>query len=517
MRDSVKKSDVAVPDLGVHLRGGRHAPLTVSGGRDRRESERDPLKSTAISTSPVRRDEPVSLSPAFDDQRSGRVDAAAGPALTRRELVLLLAAAVALQAIAWVVIYQLFVALKWGYIPSVATDVSGYADVGLRVVYGQWPYHDFPYEYPPLSILLFLLPPVKSTLAAFTFWFGVEMIAIGMLAAAITTAVATRLWTGLGRPLAAAAAFAVVVVAAGAIAVNRFDGAVALVLALALLCMVRRRWTLAGLILGLGFSLKLMPIAVVPLVLILATTRRKAVWAALAAALAAILPFVPFVLHDATGFKASFLGMQVGRGLQIESVAASPYLVAQLIHPGSASIGRPLTASLTITGAATGFVSSLAPLAVLVLLAIVYSSVWHSRGALRASNEGIPVAVLAVMLATLIGNKVLSPQHLLWVLPLVALCLVGRQTLGKVAGALLLVALALTQVEYPAMYFRQIRLDPAPLAVIAARNALLVAAFAVAVVAVWRPSRSNAESHVSKLSRVGASRKPGAVQTARLP
>lgn len=432
------------------------------------------------------------------------VAAAAGPALRRREFALLLAAAVALQAIAWVVIYQLFVTLKWGYIPSVATDVSMYADVGLRVAFGQWPYHSFPYEYPPLSILLFLLPPVKSSLAAFTFWFGVEMIVIGMLAAAITTAVATRLWAGLGRPLAAAVALAVAVVAAGAIAVNRFDGAVALVLALALLCTVRRRWTLAGLILGLGFSLKLMPIVVVPLVLVLATTRRKAVWAALAAALAAILPFVPFVLHDATGLRSSLFGMQVGRGLQIESVAASPYLVAQLIHPGSAAIGLPLTASLTIRGAATGVVSSLAPLTLLALVAVVYWSVWHSRDALRAGNEGLPVAFLAAMLATLIGNKVLSPQHLLWVLPLVALCLVGRQRLGKAAGALLLVALALTQVEYPAMYFRQIRLDPVPLAVIAARNALLVAAFVIAVVAVWRLRRGDAEGHEQGDRVVGA-------------
>ena len=69
---------------------------------------------------------------------------------------------------------------------------------------------------------------------------------------------------------------------------------------------------------------------------------------------------------------------------------------------------------------------------------------------------------------------------------------------------LLLVALALTQVEYPAMYFRQIRLDPVPLAVIAARNALLVAAFVIAVVAVWRLRRGDAEGHEQGDRVVGA-------------
>jgi hypothetical protein len=81
---------------------------------------------------------------------------------------------------------------------------------------------------------------------------------------------------------------------------------------------------------------------------------------------------------------------------------------------------------------------------------------------------------------------VLSPQHLLWILPLVALCLVSRPLLPKVAAGLLLCACVLTQIEYPGMYWRQVDLDPTPLLVIAARNALLAAAFVVAVAAVWK-------------------------------
>ncbi|MEI6726229.1 MAG: hypothetical protein WCN81_08415, partial [Actinomycetes bacterium] len=183
----------------------------------------------------------------FDEDADRReFDAADGSALPRREFLLLLAAAVALQAIAWLVISQVFVAREWGYVPTIVGDVSHYADVGLRVIFGEWPYSQFPYEYPPLSILLFLLPPLKSTLAAFHLWFGVQIILIGMVAAAVTTAAAARIWQGLERPLAAAVALAVAVVAAGAIAVDRFDGAVALVLALAVLCIVYRRWALAG-------------------------------------------------------------------------------------------------------------------------------------------------------------------------------------------------------------------------------------------------------------------------------
>ena len=122
------------------------------------------------------------------------------PRLARRELVLLLAAAAALQAIAWVVVYQVLVANKWGYVPWLGSDTALYADRGLRVTGGQWPYTEFPFEYPPLSLLFFVLPPLRSTLAVYHAWFGAQMIVIDALTAIVTTVVATRVWPGLARP-----------------------------------------------------------------------------------------------------------------------------------------------------------------------------------------------------------------------------------------------------------------------------------------------------------------------------
>ena len=363
-----------------------------------------------------------------------------------------------------------------------------YADVATRVLLGpgQWPYSAFPLEYPPLSILLFILPPVAGTLPSYHQWFAAQMIAIDAVTAAVATATAARIWNGLARPLVAAVALALAVVAMGAIAVEVFDGAVALVLAVAVLCLVYRRWTLAALTIGLGFGVKLMPIVLLPLVLILARSRRIALWALLAGVAAAVAPFVPFLAHDAGGVKSSLFEAQVGRGLQIESVAASPYLVAELIRHGAVTVTVPPGGSLTINAAGTGLVERLAPLAVLILLAVVYWAVWHAREELRGSPEGIPVAALAAILAAVCGNKVLSPQHLLWILPLVALCLVSRELLSRMAAILLLCAMVLTQVEFPGMYYRQVHLDPAPLMVISARNALLLAGFALTVAAVWR-------------------------------
>jgi len=206
------------------------------------------------------------------------------------------------------------------------------------------------------------------------------------------------------------------------------------------------------------------------------------------------VPFMPFALHDPSGIASSFLGMQVGRGLQIESVAASPFLIVQVLHHAAATVIVPPDGSYEIRAAGTALVERLAPLAVFALLAVVYCGVWRSRHALRASAEGVPVTVLAVMLATIVGNKVLSPQYLLWVLPLVALCLVGRSRLSKIAGALMMLALVLTLVEIPDLYMDLTSRYPEPQLVIAARNAALVAAFVVAVVAVWRLRGNDLES-----------------------
>jgi hypothetical protein len=407
------------------------------------------------------------------------------PALPRRDLALLLGAAAALQAIAWVIVYQVLVAQKWGYIPWLGSDTAYYADRGLRVIYGQWAYTDFPYEYPPLSLLLFVLAPVRGSLATFHAWFGAQMILIDVITAVVTTLAAVRIWSGLLRPLVAAAGLAIAVIAMGAVAVDRFDGAVALVLAGAVLCLVSGRHTAAGLVIGLGFSLKLMPIVVLPLVLILADTRRRIGWATGAFLAAALVPFLPFLIHDAAGMRSSLFGAQVGRGLHIESVAASPFLLAQVLRPGTVRIVPP-HASLTIGGGGTELVGSLAPLTVLLLLAVVYWAAWGARRTLRSRPEGVPVAALATVLAALCGNKVLSPQHLLWILPLVALCIAGRPLLPKIAAALLLCAFVLTQVEYPGMYWRQVDLDSTALLVIVARNVLLVASFVLVTIAIYR-------------------------------
>jgi hypothetical protein len=76
-------------------------------------------------------------------------------------------------------------------------------------------------------------------------------------------------------------------------------------------------------------------------------------------------------------------------------------------------------------------------------------------------------------------GKVLSPQFLIWVIPLAALALAWR--LYALAGAVVL-AILLTHIEFPSRYDEVIAREPWALWLVAARNATLVAAIVLA----WR-------------------------------
>jgi hypothetical protein len=73
---------------------------------------------------------------------------------------------------------------------------------------------------------------------------------------------------------------------------------------------------------------------------------------------------------------------------------------------------------------------------------------------------------------------VLSPQFVIWALPLGALAFAWR---SHVLAAAIGVAAILTQIEFPAHYFDVVAREPLPLALVAFRNAALLAAVVLAV------------------------------------
>jgi hypothetical protein len=359
------------------------------------------------------------------------------------------------------------------------SDIFVYADYAAKMASGLRPFRDFAIEYPPLAVPLFRLPGHTAEVDAYVHWFTLQMGLVTVLTAAVTAVVACRLWPTGGRAYVAAALFAVGVALTGAIIVNRYDAAVALLIAVFLLCLCERWWIAAAFVLGLGFALKITPAALLPLVLLLMGDPRRWGWPLAAFGAAAVAPFLPYLFSSADGLWYVF-DYHLSRPLQIESVLGTPMLIGELLGVSSATWGHSF-GSHSLAAPGVGLAADLSGGLTVLALAAVYALIWRRRTRLRAVRPDVALAALALILALMTFGKVLSPQYFIWTLPVVALVAARDRLLGALAFATLL----LTQVEFPALYWRFLDMEPPSLSVVIARNLLLLVLFGAALWRLW--------------------------------
>jgi hypothetical protein len=358
------------------------------------------------------------------------------------------------------------------------TDTGLYHRYAMALDAGRRAYFDLFVEYPPLAVPFLRLPPATRDPLLYTLWFNAAMLAACGLAAVLTAAAAKRIWPEGRRAYAVAAAFAASVLATGAIVANRLDAVVTLVFASVLWLMSERRWTFAAVALAIGFGVKLTPAVLLPVPFLLADTKRERLCYGLAFLACAALPFLPFL--GAEGLP-KFFQYHLDRPLQIESALASPLLAGHLAGLVPASVGHGFGSQFLDAPGAAWLAQVSGPLA-LVTLGAVYVLIWRRIEVIRADPSLVPLAAYAVVLAAMASSKVLSPQYFVWILPFIALVLPRFRALA----ALSFLALLLTQIEFPSLYWSLVALQPLPLILVIARNALLVACLALAVWHLWK-------------------------------
>ncbi len=328
------------------------------------------------------------------------------------------AVAAALFVACFVAVHHWF----WGRYQIV--DWPGYRDDARAILdHGLIPYRDFAVEYPPGALPVFLVP------AAFSDYASAFADLMAVCGVALTIAVAA-----IDRRAALYAALAPVLV--GSLVLSRFDLWPALLVALALLALVEGSDGTGWAFLGAAVAAKLWPLVLVPLALVwsLRRGRRRAPLVGLAVVVAVFVPFAVVAPH---GLWASVHG-QADRPLQIESLGASLLAV----------VGQPQVVTSHGSQNIQGHGLLAAAFAAVQLLAIVVCWIEFARGPVTRSR--LLTYSAAAVCAFVAFGKVLSPQYLLWLVPLVPL--VG----GKrrwVALALLSAACVLTQVWFPLRYF----------------------------------------------------------------
>jgi uncharacterized membrane protein len=189
--------------------------------------------------------------------------------------------------------------------------------------------------------------------------------------------------------------------------------------------------------------------------------------------------FVPFVAMSPHGVWESVVG-QASRPLQIESLGASLLLAAHQVS------GTVLT--MDVSHGSNNLVGSVPHTlalvqAVLQPLALVLLWIGFARG--PADRERLVRTCAACVCAFIAFGKVLSPQYLVWLLPLVVLVR-GRR--GIVAGASLVLAMILTQLWFPYRYLDLVyTFDARASWLVVSRDLMLVALLAVLA---WPTRRS---------------------------
>ena len=380
--------------------------------------------------------------------------------------------------------------LSWGllHVPPLSRnqiiDTPTYQRFGDAVVDGQVPYRDFDIEYPPGALPAFILPSLAAE-DDYRTVFEVLMLLCGLGAVVLVARTLDAAGADRRRLLAGCALAGLAPLVLGTVILTRFDLWPALLSVGALAALAGGRERLGLGVLGLAVSAKIYPAVLLPIALLYVARRRGGREALVglgifAAVLAAVL--VPFAVLSWDGLLHAFTE-QARRPLQIESLGSSVLLaVADLggYEPtivssfGSQNLSGQLPD--TLAGLQTA-VQIVAVIAVWILFAI----------SPRRTPQLLAASAAAVAAFAAFG-KVLSPQFLIWLIPLVALVL-GR--LGAVAWGLFALALALTHAYFPKRYFDGLlTLDSGPVWLLVARNVAFVALVVLLAVALSRAEPS---------------------------
>ncbi|MCT9008592.1 DUF2029 domain-containing protein [Streptomyces rhizosphaerihabitans] len=354
--------------------------------------------------------------------------------------------------------------------PDVTSDVAviyhGWYDV-LR--HGTFPQNDVTWQYPPAAALAILSPGLLPFLdyphAFFVLAFVADLVVFGLLLYAGSRS---------GRTLRGAWVWMIGVPLLGPTVYARYDVMVTAVAVAALLAGARHPRVM-GVLTGFGAMVKVWPV-----LLLLGAVRRRA-WVSAAATVAGTAALFWATMPGAF----AFLTAQRDRGTEVESLGSLVFHVARhhgwngrvLLNYGSVEFVGPYvdlvsTAALFLTGLAFGW----------LLL-------WRLCAKRFLPHTLADAAFVAVLMFTA-TSRVISPQYLVWLVGIAAVCLCFRASRMTVPACLVLVACLVTVLEFPTWFADVVGSTPLGVTLLVIRNGLLVIAALLAARQLWRSSVS---------------------------
>lgn len=354
----------------------------------------------------------------------------------------------------------------------------------FQMIAGNVPYYNFSFEYPPLTLLAFLLPGlVFREPLAYGLAFSFEMFVYDLLIMYFIMSISRLYDFSIKKALII---YSVVVITVGPILVVRYDIFPAMLTMAGLYAFIKKRPNLAWGAVTLGVMAKLYPMVLLPLFAIYHIVNKQYT-TLLRGALVFIIVItaisLPWLILDAPAYGESF-SYHFERGLHSESSYGSLLLVGKLLG-WTTSYEELSYGSWNIVSTLADNIADISSYIVFVVLLIIYVGfawrLWKEKSTTSLTSSLRPneafllgqFAFLAV-LGFLLFNKVFSAQYIVWLIPL-AIFIPSRYNYIS----LLLVCLAslLTQFVFPYTYIEFAANNPPQVVLMVIRNIIFFIVF----------------------------------------
>ena len=291
-----------------------------------------------------------------------------------------------------------------------------------KVFSGELPYHDFSLEYPPIALLVMTVPRlITADPLHYQIAFASQILIFDLIGLLILTDLAKRLGYSLWITLAVST---IALTVSGPLIMERFDLIPAILVLCALYCF-SRGWNAASWItLGIATMVKTYPVVIVPLFALYLLKRKNyssLVKGTMAFGFTLLVIIVPCLCLSPGGFYESY-SYHAERGLQIESTYASALLLGNAWGLTGGEMRFDHAAWHMDTSLADSLANAALPIMVMTLLAIytIYALQKQEKDERSDYSHLINYSLLAI-LAFMVTSKVLSPQFVIWIYPLIPL------------------------------------------------------------------------------------------------
>jgi uncharacterized membrane protein len=349
-----------------------------------------------------------------------------------------------------------------------------------NILKGLVPYKDFLVEYPP-GVLPFILLPrlVASDEVTYRLFYMLGIILIDLLGLFLLGYYVRKHGFSQRFRFAVNMIYTALPAIIMLVAYQRMDFILAVLVLTSVILLDSGRRMAAWSVLGLGVAVKLFPVVLAPVYLISAYRQKmlkKDILFGIPAAIATVaVVWIPFIMVAGQNFFV-FLKYHGQRGIQAESFYSTFLFVAYKM--GYQIKTRFSFGSWNIESSLSPVLAGGSFLVMVILLVYVLLHCFRISQNEDWDLGDIPRMAALMILAFIIGGKVLSPQFLLWCMPLVIICLKEdypvRITVWTVTGLIFVMSYCIFPLLYKALI---VDFNTCAIIVLVVRNCLLMYLF----------------------------------------